>query len=48
VENMNERDNLKDKNIDGSIILKWILKKYDGRIWTGLIGLKTGTNIRFL
>jgi hypothetical protein len=23
----------------GEIILKWILKKYCGRMWTGLLGL---------
>jgi hypothetical protein len=25
-----------DLTIDGSIILKWILKKYDRRVWTDL------------
>jgi hypothetical protein len=26
------------------IMLKWILKKYDGRVWIGLIWLRIGTN----
>jgi len=28
---------------DGKIMLKQILKKWEGRLWTGLIGLGTGT-----
>jgi hypothetical protein len=36
------------KDIYGSvrIILNWILRKWDGRGWTGYIWLKTGTNGR--
>jgi hypothetical protein len=29
---------------DGRIILKWILKKQDRRMWTGLIWLRIGTS----
>jgi len=42
VSNLNERDNLEDQDIDGRI-LKYILKIYDGRPWTVLIGLRKGT-----
>jgi hypothetical protein len=28
--NMKERDHFQEVDIDGEIILKWILKKYDG------------------
>jgi hypothetical protein len=32
----------------GRIILKWILKKWDGEAWTGLIWLRIMTCGRFL
>jgi len=35
------RHRLKDK-------LKWILKKLDGRMWTGLIWLRIETNVGLL
>ena len=35
--NLKERDSLEDLPVDGSIILKRILNKQDGRTWTGLI-----------
>jgi hypothetical protein len=35
-------DHLKDLGIDG-MILKCILRKQGGRMWTGFIWLKTGT-----
>ena len=28
------RDNFEDLDVDGNIILSWILKKYDGVKWT--------------
>jgi len=41
--NLRERDHLEDRGVDGSIILRWISRKWDG-IWTELIRLmiKTG------
>jgi hypothetical protein len=39
---MKERGHLKDPDVDGSIILKYIFKKWDGEAWTGLIWLRIG------
>jgi hypothetical protein len=40
---LNEGDHLGDPGIDGGIILKLILKKWDGVAWTGLNWLRIGT-----
>jgi hypothetical protein len=39
---LREGDHLGDPGVDGSIILKWILKKWGGA-WTGLSWLRIGT-----
>jgi hypothetical protein len=39
---LKERDHVKDKGVDARIILKWILKTYDGSGWSGLIWLTLG------
>jgi len=37
-------DHLENPDGDGSITLKFICKKWDRRVWTGLSCLRTGTD----
>jgi len=41
--NLRERDYLGDPGLDGRIMLRWIFRKWDVRVWTGLIWLRIGT-----
>jgi hypothetical protein len=41
-------DYVKDLGVNGKIILKWILGKQGGKIWTGCIWLRIGTSGRLL
>jgi hypothetical protein len=34
--NLRERDHGGDPDVDGRIILRWIARKWDGGVWTGL------------
>jgi len=38
------RDQLEAMRVDGRIILKWILRRWDGREWIVLVCLRTGTS----
>jgi hypothetical protein len=40
---MREGDHLEYPGVDGRIILKYFLKKWDGRTWAGLIWLRIVT-----
>jgi hypothetical protein len=42
-ESQKERDHWEDQDASGSIILKLILERQDGIIWTRLMWIKIGT-----
>jgi hypothetical protein len=41
--NLRERDHLGDPGIDGIVILRWIFRKWDVRVWTESSCLRIGT-----
>jgi hypothetical protein len=47
-ENLNGKDHSEDLGVDAKIILKYILGKYGGKLWTGFIWLKTWISSGFL
>jgi hypothetical protein len=46
--NLRERDHCGDPGVDGRIILRWIFRKLDVGVWTGLSWLRIGTGGRHL
>jgi hypothetical protein len=45
---LRERDHFGDPGVDGRIILRWILRKWDVGLWTGTTWLKKGRGGRYL
>jgi hypothetical protein len=43
-ESQKERDLYEDQDVGGWTILKWILEKWDGMVWTGSNWLRIGTS----
>ena len=41
--NQRERDHWGDPGLDGRIILRWIFRKWDVGVWTGLTWFRIGT-----
>jgi hypothetical protein len=43
-ESQKERDHWEDQDVGGWTILKWILERQDGIVWTGSNWLRIGTS----
>jgi hypothetical protein len=42
LEDLKGKDQSEELDLDGRIILVWILGKYSGRVWTGFVGTSGG------
>jgi hypothetical protein len=42
--NLRERDHWGDPGVGGRIILRWMFRKWDGGVWTGLGWLRIETD----
>jgi len=45
---LREIDHSEDLGVDGRIMIKWIIKNWDAKAWSGLIRLRIGTGDRRL
>ena len=45
---MRERDHLGNPGVNRKIIIKWIFRKWDVRVWTGSSWLRIGTVVWLL
>jgi hypothetical protein len=43
-ESQKKRDHWEDEDMGDWIILKWILERYNGVVWTGSMWLRIGTS----
>jgi len=43
---MRERNYLEDLSVEGKIILKWFLRKWDVSVWNSLVGLRDGHQLQ--
>ena len=41
--NLKERNHLEDPGVDGRIVIRWIFRKWEGVVGTGLIWFRIGT-----
>jgi hypothetical protein len=46
--NLRERDDWKEPDVDVRIILRWIFRKWDVGVWTGLNWLRIETGVGHL
>jgi len=42
-DNLRERDHFEDLDVDGRLIFKWIVRKWDGDVWTGFLWIRITT-----